>query len=148
MFEGVTVSNATNNATIEDVLTFTGTYAPVTTPAAGDNTKLFLSSANTLYYPNAAMTIGSQRAYFQLLGGLTAGEPAGGIEQGNDQEDPVRAFVLNFGDGDNATGILTTNFTNSTNSGNEWYSIDGRKLSGKPTQRGIYINNGKRVVIK
>lgn len=25
---------------------------------------------------------------------------------------------------------------------------DGRKFSGKPTARGLYINNGKKVVIK
>ena len=27
-----------------------------------------------------------------------------------------------------------------------WYTIDGRKLSGKPTKKGIYIRNGKAVV--
>ena len=26
-----------------------------------------------------------------------------------------------------------------------WYSLDGRKLSGKPAQKGIYIQNGKKV---
>lgn len=30
----------------------------------------------------------------------------------------------------------------------DWYSIDGRKLNGKPTKKGLYINNGKKVVIK
>ena len=29
-----------------------------------------------------------------------------------------------------------------------WYMLDGRKLSGTPTQKGIYIVNGKKVVIK
>ncbi len=29
-----------------------------------------------------------------------------------------------------------------------WYSLDGRMLNGKPTQRGVYIVNGKKVVIK
>ena len=29
-----------------------------------------------------------------------------------------------------------------------WYTLDGRKLIGKPTQCGIYINNGNKVVIK
>ena len=28
----------------------------------------------------------------------------------------------------------------------EWYTIDGRKISGKPTKKGIYIRNGKAVV--
>lgn len=26
---------------------------------------------------------------------------------------------------------------------NEWYTIDGRKLNGKPTQKGVYIHNGR-----
>ena len=29
-----------------------------------------------------------------------------------------------------------------------WYTLDGRKLTGKPTLKGIYIFNGKKVVIK
>ena len=141
VFEGVTISNATNDATIEDVLTFTGTYAPVSI-AAADNTKLYLGAANKLYYPNAAMTIGCQRAYFQLADGITAGEPVSGSNANQ-----IRAFNLNFGN-DEATGILTTNFTNSTNSGNEWYTLDGRKLDGQPTAKGLYIHGGRKVAIK
>jgi hypothetical protein len=30
----------------------------------------------------------------------------------------------------------------------EWYSLDGVRLSGKPSMKGIYINNGRKVVIK
>lgn len=29
-----------------------------------------------------------------------------------------------------------------------WYTLDGRRLGAKPTQRGIYINNGKKYMIK
>lgn len=29
-----------------------------------------------------------------------------------------------------------------------WYDLQGRKLKGKPAQKGVYINNGKAVVIK
>ena len=29
-----------------------------------------------------------------------------------------------------------------------WYTLDGLKLNGKPTQKGLYINNGKKVAIK
>ncbi len=29
-----------------------------------------------------------------------------------------------------------------------WYSLDGRRLPGKPSQKGVYIVNGKKVVIK
>ena len=30
----------------------------------------------------------------------------------------------------------------------EWYDLSGRKLDKQPTQKGIYIANGKKVVIK
>ena len=29
-----------------------------------------------------------------------------------------------------------------------WYSLDGKKLSGKPAGKGVYLRNGKKVVIK
>ena len=29
-----------------------------------------------------------------------------------------------------------------------WYTLDGVRLSGKPTKKGLYINNGRKVVIK
>ncbi len=29
-----------------------------------------------------------------------------------------------------------------------WFSLDGRRLKGRPTQKGIYITNGKKVIIK
>ena len=78
-FVGVTVDNSApaTVAAADNSVTFVGTYSPVAIPAEGDATKLFMSDASTLYYPNAAMTIGAQRAYFQLQGNITAGEPTG-----------------------------------------------------------------------
>ena len=29
-----------------------------------------------------------------------------------------------------------------------WYTLDGKRLSGKPTQKGIYVRNGRKVVVK
>ena len=34
------------------------------------------------------------------------------------------------------------------NMSDEWYTLDGRKLNGKPTAKGLYIVNGKKVMIK
>ena len=34
------------------------------------------------------------------------------------------------------------------NDADNWYTLDGLKLNGKPTQKGLYINNGKKVAIK
>ena len=48
------------------------------------------------------------------------------------------------------TGIESVE-SNQTAEGLEtgnWYTLDGRRLSGKPTKRGIYIVNGKKMVVK
>jgi oligosaccharide reducing-end xylanase len=29
-----------------------------------------------------------------------------------------------------------------------WYTLDGKRLSAEPTQRGIYIRNGKKIYVK
>ncbi len=34
------------------------------------------------------------------------------------------------------------------NSNDSWYTIDGQKLSGKPAKKGIYIQNGKKQIVK
>lgn len=34
----------------------------------------------------------------------------------------------------------------SENADGQWYTIDGRRLQGKPTKKGIYIYNGKKVI--
>ena len=31
---------------------------------------------------------------------------------------------------------------------NAWYSLDGRKYNGKPSVKGVYVNNGRKVVLK
>ena len=150
VFMGVTIDAEKHDASVTDVLTFTGTYAPVTIPADGDNTKLYLGAANKLYYPTKSMTIGTHRAYFQLADGITAGEPAA-AEPTSPQPSHVRAFVLNFGD-DEATGIVSAEANSSLftlhSSLQDWYTLDGRRLQAKPTAPGIYINNGRKVVIK
>ncbi len=46
------------------------------------------------------------------------------------------------------TGISDTAHLNQELKSHIWYDLQGRQLQGKPTQKGIYIHNGKKVVIK
>lgn len=48
------------------------------------------------------------------------------------------------------TGIDTKRLTDTQHlaNGNNWYTLDGRRLSGKPTTKGVYISNNRKVVIK
>ena len=46
------------------------------------------------------------------------------------------------------TGIDSLDLTDSTAKTGIWYSLSGLRLNGKPSAPGIYINNGKKIVIK
>ena len=47
-----------------------------------------------------------------------------------------------------AIGTLDTKTGEVTFGSEAWYTLDGVRLSGKPSTKGIYINNGKKVAIK
>ena len=47
--------------------------------------------------------------------------------------------VTSIGEIDTRTGEITFD---------GWYTLDGVRLDSKPTQKGVYINNGKKVAIK
>ena len=46
------------------------------------------------------------------------------------------------------TGIGTLSIDNGELIIDNYYDLNGRRLSGKPTKKGVYIHNGKTVVIK
>ena len=54
-------------------------------------------------------------------------------------------MMVGGGDGD-ATGLDVPIVEEED--GSDWYSLDGRKLQKRPVQKGVYILNGKKVVIK
>ena len=54
---------------------------------------------------------------------------------------------ISIGD-ENTTGVQTLNVERGTLNDDSWYTIDGRKLQQAPAQKGLYIVNGKKVVIK
>lgn len=45
------------------------------------------------------------------------------------------------------SGISLTSVSSPEGEG-KWYTLNGQKLNGKPTQKGVYIQSGKKVVIK
>ena len=53
-----------------------------------------------------------------------------------------------FGFDENTTAISEHESHKSYELSGERYSLDGRKLQGMPTQKGLYIVNGKKIVIK
>ena len=139
VFFGVTI-NATASTTVSDYddelaeVQMKGCYSPVSV-VADDKSILFLGDNNTLYYSTENRNIRSCRAYFSVpYINQTPGAKA-------------RAFVLNFDD-EEATGILEISADSKEKKDDAWYSLAGVRLSGKPTQRGMYINKGNKVIIK
>ncbi|MBQ1585221.1 MAG: hypothetical protein II078_09160, partial [Muribaculaceae bacterium] len=67
-----------------------------------------------------------------------------------DEELPQRITVRLVGSNGEVTGIgtLDTKTGEMTFDSEAWYTLDGVRLSGKPSSKGIYINNGKKIVIK
>ena len=64
-------------------------------------------------------------------------------------QSPARSLTMVF---DEATGIESAEADSSLftlhSSLSTWFTLDGRRLQAKPTAPGIYINNGRKVVIK
>ena len=134
VFHYVTIRNITGDVAT-DYADFVGCYSPVAI-ADEDKSLLYLGRNNKLYYPSQAMTINAFRSYFQLKG----------IEAG-DLPSQAREFVLNF-DGGDTTSLSEELRVKNEKYATAWYTLDGRKLQGKPTQKGVYINNGSKIVIK
>ena len=50
-----------------------------------------------------------------------------------------------FDDGSTGIGSISADRQHTDDA---WYSLSGRRLEGRPQQKGLYINNGKTVVVK
>ena len=151
VFLNVTVSNTTQT-TETTCVDFVGSFSPVAI-AAEDKTMLYLGADNKLFYPSSAMTINSCRAYFRLKGDLVAGEPI--------NITAIKSFNLNFGDEETTSVNEVTDYSRfSFHDG--WYDLSGRKLKNstpseiknsktqelKNLPPGLYIHNGRKVIIK
>lgn len=113
---------------------------------SADNTVFFLGEGSTLYYPNATMSINAFRGYFQLKNGYYGGEPQ--EEPSGDNPDPgvnIQGFSLNFGN--ETTDIVNIDHSPLTTD-HSCYTLDGRRVDGKNLKPGIYIMDGKKILIR
>ncbi|UKK55425.1 hypothetical protein [Prevotella communis] len=138
VFTGVTIDNTNRDVNFKDGSgSFKGTYAPLEITEANRSKVLLLSGNNKLGYAKTDRTIankkalGTCRAYFYFPGSQTA-----------------RSFVMNFGE-DETTSLREKGIVKSEEfaTAAEWYTLDGVKLSGKPTKKGLYIHGGKKVLV-
>lgn len=116
-------------------------------------------SADYVMTPCFTNAAAKQGIYVLNVGEQRSGYPEGSIFESNYRAVlPFQAYVEHKGSnpappyfivgdlGGDTTGIMDNKRETITN--NDWYTLDGRKLQGKPTQKGVYITNGKKVIIK
>ena len=105
---------------------FWGVYAPLT--IVGENKSiLFLGADDKLFWPTAGASIPAHSAYFDIWGDITEL----GIKEFNVPTPDCISLTPTLSEGEG-----------------EWYDLGGRKLAGKPSMRGIYVNGGRKISIK
>jgi hypothetical protein len=138
VFQGVTINATTEHRVMTDIVDFVGYYDALSLDPKGSDdftasevpNIYYMTTGSVLKHTGVARTLNACRAYFQFKP-VTAS----------------RQLVLDFGGRDVVTGISLTPDSTSTGEGN-WYTVDGMKLDQQPTRKGVYIQNGKKVVIK
>lgn len=106
---------------------FKGTLEGTQIAASTDTQANYVCTGKQFTWVKDAGTIAANRCWLELVS--STGAP-----------------VLNIVFDGNATGIETTKFTDDAN--DAWYDLNGRRLQAKPTTKGVYILNGRKVVVK
>ena len=90
------------------------------------------------------------RCYLSYVG-TSAPAPARGLTRAaatDDLPQSITVRLVSRSGETTAIGTLDTKTGEVTFDSEAWYTLDGVRLSGKPSTKGIYINNGKKIVIK
>jgi hypothetical protein len=131
-FKDVTIDKTDGSFTVGagETCTMTGTSAVTDIP---NNANHYIMQGNKIYrVATDDVKMAAFRAY------LTYSESAGA---------PAKASALTFEVDGETTGIAGVS-VDSNNEDDAWYTLGGQKLSKKPTANGIYICNGRKIIIK
>jgi hypothetical protein len=85
----------------------------------------------------------SEPTYVYIYGGSASAAP--GMAGNAPATGELKLYGIEVVQGE--TGIESLSPTLSQGEG-AWYTIDGRMLQGEPSEKGLYIHRGRKVVIK
>ena len=130
----VLLSRSENTVNLYHALAGSGT-APATN---------LLQAASSTNQPTAFQDYVLYRDAFYLVSGgtLADGKVFLPIPQGNG------ARQLSIVEDGHATSVMDNGQWIMDNDGGAWYAVDGRKLSGRPVRKGVYIHEGRKTVIR
>ncbi len=126
-----------NDATIYSIGQYSSLMMYPPEELTGDDDALiyYLGSDNKLRYTGKQRLLNAFRHAFVFRATDGSALPAGELD-----------FTLNFDDG-TTTGIVEVDGT-KTSMPEGYYNIQGMKLNNAPKQKGIYITNGKKFIVK
>lgn len=140
-----TVTFSSTNVTVPETSAQSASYGNVTLRSAFQQ----VTQSSSIY----ALNVGEARGEY----------PEGSVFEQNYRDiRPFQAYTTHSagtrfiplgslgGNDDDATGIEKIRIENSElrNSDGAWYSLDGRRLYTKPTRKGVYVKDGRKIVIK
>ena len=111
---------------------FQGTLTGTTIAASTDAQTNYALNGKAFVFVKNDLAIGPNKAWLSIPSGMIAG---------------ARALNIVFSD---ATGIESVELRteNGEFATAAWYDLNGRKLQAAPTKKGVYIMNGRKVVVK
>ena len=72
-----------------------------------------------------------------------------GDDNGGDDGGKSRQLTIVIADGEpTAIDAAPASGADAVRGATEWYTLDGRKVDGRPTRKGVYISGGRKVVVK
>lgn len=142
VFENVTIKSSeegemavtSNDGTVQ----FIGTYAPAS--LIGNTTaNLYMGSNDSFTYPTSNDYVNAFNAYMLVDLGNGPGLPG---------ESTVKKIVMNIADDESIITRVIEVIMPTPIQDDAWYDLNGRRYNMKPTVPGIYIMNGRKILIQ
>ena len=109
---------------------FVGTLEATTIPASTTGADNYALNGYAFVWVKNAIEVGANKCWLHIAS----------------QHAAARAVTRSIVGGNGTTGIDAIENVTIDNEG--WYDLQGRKLQAKPNRKGIYIHNGKKVVVR
>lgn len=106
---------------------------PIMVADEGDYINFYLSDSRFLKVESLVI-LPANRSYLRLPSSVVGETKVVKLWWGNEEPSPI------------ATSISEA--TQEKVQSDDWFTIEGIKLNGKPTEKGIYIRNGKKIIVK
>ena len=132
-FNGVTIDESAKTVTNYDGnVNFVAKFSPFNITNENIHDILFVGANNKIGYSSGPRTLRACRAHFLV----PAGTNAKAVNKVEFYENSETSAIIEV-EADSHASRLST-----------WYTLDGVRLDSRPTTKGIYIQNGKKIVIR